>query len=227
MIRTIWNTKLVFVVICVFSLGCSESSKRLKQAFVPTDVRIIRYHVDEYYKSLEEFTRRLYLKNPKYENYPEMREKKIRGVFHGGKLPNTKFNHYPSNEILDAAFGSDTVYEDRVFLLALGLAKSIQEAYETGGGVHLSSIEIPLEKLKNLYHNMNQVDWRLKTYRRKQGKLLFLTNAPGKNNYINMGFEVIMTKILTRIEDDIFLCSGAPPKLAFTVSTLFLPILIF
>jgi len=54
--------------------------------------------------------------------------------------------------------------------------------------------------------------------------LLFITNEPGENGYINMGYEIIMTEIMTRIKDDIFLRGGTPPKLLFTMSTLFLTI---
>ena len=119
------NVSIIRILICLSLLGCNVSGKHLKQAIVPTDVQIMRYHVKEYYKSLEEFTRRLYLKNPKYEKDLEMREKKIRGIFHGGELPYTNCNNQSSHKILEAAFGTNPTYEDRVFLLSFGLVKNI------------------------------------------------------------------------------------------------------
>jgi hypothetical protein len=220
------NVPIIIILICLSLLGCNVSGKHLKQAIAPTDVQIMQYHVKEYYKSLEEFTRRLYLKNPKYEKDLEMRERKIRGIFHGEELPYTNYNDQPSYKVLEAAFGANPAYEDRVFLLSFGLVKSIQETYDTNERVFATSLEIPLEKLEKLYHNINHVNWRLKLYRDEQGDLLFLTNEAGENGYINMGYEIIMTEILTRIKDDIFLRGGVPPKLLFTISTLFLPIIL-
>jgi hypothetical protein len=220
------NVPIISILICSSLLGCNVSGKHLKQAIAPTDVQIMQYHVKEYYKSLEEFTRRLYLKNPKYEKDLEMRERKIRGIFHGEELPYTNYNNQPSYKVLEAAFGANPAYEDRVFLLSFGLVKSVQETYDTNERVFATSLEIPLEKLEKLYHNISHVNWRLKLYRDEQGDLLFLTNEAGGNGYINMGYEIIMTEILTRIKDDIFLRGGVPPKLLFTISTLFLPIIL-
>ncbi len=221
------KVQFILTLICLSSLGCHATGGRLRQAVMPTDVRIIRYHVEEYYKSLEKFIRRLYLKNPTYEKDLEIRRAKIEAIFHGGQLPYNIFNNQPSHKVLEAAFAPDPAYKDRVFLLGLGLVKSIQETYKTEEAVYLTSMEIPIEKLERLYNNISQVNWRLKVYHDEDGKLLFSTNEAGKNGYINMGYEVIMTEILTRIKDDIYLRGGAPSKLAFTLSTMFLPILLF
>ncbi len=217
---------IISILTTMSLFGCAIGVKHLKNAITPTDVQIMRYHVGEYYKSLEEFTRRLYLKNPKYEKDPDMRKKKIYGVFHEGELPETVFNNQLSHQVLEAAFGPTTTYEDRVFLLGLGLVKSIRETYNTEESLFLSSLEIPPERLERLHHNISHINWRLKAYRDKQGNLLFLTNEAGENGYINMGYEIIMTEILTRVKDDIFLRGGAMPKWIFNISTLFLPIIL-
>ncbi|MCP4681093.1 MAG: hypothetical protein GY864_02025 [Desulfobacterales bacterium] len=215
---------LIVIVASLWLIGCQ--SQHVKQAILPVDVQIVRYHVEEYRKSLEKFLHRLYLKNPKYEQDLEAREVKIGGIFHYGKLPDTEYNDLPSNKILEAAFTEDPAYEDRVYLLGLGLMKSIQEAYNFEKGPYATSAEIPLENLQSLYFNVSHVNWRLKVYRDEQGRLLFLTNEAGEDSYINMGYEVIITQILTRIEDDIFLRNGATKKFMFNMSTLFLSILL-
>ncbi len=220
------NVPFISILICLSLFGCNVIGRHLEQAIVPTDVQIMRYHVKEYHKSLEEFTRRLYLKNPKYEKDLEMRKKKIRGIFHGEELPYTDYNNQPSYKVLQAAFGGNPTYEDRVFILSLGLVKSIRETYTIKKGLFVTILKISLVKLDKLYHNISHVNWRLKVYRDERGDLLFLTNEARGNGYINMGYEVIMTEILTRIKDDIFLRDGAPPKLVFTMSTLFLPIIL-
>ncbi len=217
---------IISILTTMSLFGCAAGVKHLKNAIVPTDVQIMRYHVREYYKSLEEFTRRLYLKNPKYEKDLDMRKKKIRGIFHEGELPETGFNNQFSHQVLEAAFGANTTYEDRVFLLSLGLVKSIRETYNIDESVFISSLEIPPERLERLHHNISHLNWRLKVYRDKQGNLLFLTNEARENGYINMGYEIIMTEILTRIKDDIFLRGGAMPKWLFNMSTLFLPLIL-
>jgi hypothetical protein len=185
---------------------------QLKRALIPTDVQIIRYHITEIRKSLEEFTRRLYLKNPKYEKDIEARELKIRAIFHNEKLPNTGYNAQPSHRLLEAAFEPNPAYPDRVFLLSLGLAKGIDEAYQFDEGPIITSLEIPPEQLEKLYYNFSHANWRLKVYRDERGELLFSTNEAGEDGYINMGYEVIMTEILTRIKDDIFLRGGRRRK---------------
>ncbi|MBW2617070.1 MAG: hypothetical protein JRD02_12975, partial [Deltaproteobacteria bacterium] len=195
-----------------------------KRAITPVDVQMINYHVREIDKSLEEFTRRLYLKNPKYEKDPEARHKKIQAIFHGGEMPVTEFNDKPSHEVLAAAFESDSTCSDRIFLLGLGLKKSVREAYSIEEDVFITSLQIRHGRLENLYVNINQVNWRLKVYRDEDGRLLFLTNEAGEGGYINMGYEVIMTEVLTRIKDDIYLRGGTPPKFAFSMASLFLVI---
>ena len=41
-----------------------------------------------------------------------------------------------------------------------------------------------------------------------------------------MGFEVIMTEVMTMLKDDIYLRGGLPGKYIFDMSTLFVPLLI-
>ncbi|MBW1861151.1 MAG: hypothetical protein JRJ02_02095 [Deltaproteobacteria bacterium] len=217
---------IISILTTMSLFGCAAGVKHLKSALVPTDIKIIRYHVGEYYKSLEEFTWRLYLKNPKYEKDLKMRKKKIRGIFYGEELPHTVYNNQLSHKVLEAAFGANPTYEDRVFLLSLGLVKAIRETYNIEESMFVTSLEIPPEKLERLYFNISHLNWRLKVYRDERGKLLFLTNEAGENGYINMGYEIIMTGILTRIKDDIFLRDGATPKLLFKMSTLFLPLIL-
>lgn len=216
---------LILIVVSLLLGGCQGGKEQLKQALVPVDVQIIEYHVREIDKSLEEFTRRLYLKNPKYEKDPDARHKKIQAIFHDGEMPATEFNDKPSHEVLTAAFEPNQTYPDRVFLLGLGLKKSVQEAYTIEESMFITSLQIPAGKLENLYVNISQVNWRLKVYMDEDGKLLFLTNEAGEKGYINMGYEVIMTEILTRIKDDIFLRGGSPPKFAFSMASLFMTIL--
>ncbi len=215
---------LIIIVVPLLLAGCQGGTKQLKQALVPVDVQIIEYHVAEIDKSLEEFIRRLYLKNPKYEKDLDARHKKIQAIFHGGEMPATEINDKLSHEVLTAAFDSKHTYPDRVFLLGLGLKKSMQEAYTIEESMFITSLQIPAGRLENLYVNVSQVNWRLKVYKDENGKLLFLTNEAGENGYINMGYEVIMTEILTRIKDDIFLRGGSPPKFAFTMASFFMAI---
>ena len=219
--------RMVPFIIIMFSLllaGCQGGKERLKQAVVPVDVQIITYHVREIDKSLKEFTRRLYLKNPKYEKDPEVRHKKIQAIFDGGEMPDTGFNDKPSHNILAAAFEPGPTYPDRIFLLGLGLKKSIREAYSIEEDVFITSLQIPHGRLENLYVNISQVNWRLKVYRDEDGNLMFLTNEAGENGYINMGYEVIITEVLTRIKDDIYLRGGTPPKFAFNMASFFMAI---
>jgi hypothetical protein len=216
---------LILIVVSLLLAGCQGGKEQLKQAITPVDVQIINYHVREIDKSLEEFIRRLYLKNPKYEKDPEARHKKIQAIFHGGEMPDTGFNDRLSHEILAAAFEPKPTYPDRVFLLGLGLKKSVQEAYSIEEDLFVTPLQIGNGRLENLYVNIGQVNWRLKVYRDEDGNLLFLTNEAGENGYINMGYEVIMTEVLTRIKDDIFLRGGSPPKFAFTMASFFMAIL--
>jgi hypothetical protein len=208
-------------------LVASCNNKVVRDAVTPTDVSILKYHTKTYFESLEEFTVRLYAKNPKYEKDPAKREKKIQQIFHRKGPTEWEYVHKPSHKILTAAFARETQFRDRVYLLSLGMAKSIREAYGiTEEGLFLSGLQIPLKRLERLHHNLSQVNWRLKTYKDDQGKLLFVTNEAGKNGYINMGYEVIMTQILTRIEDDIHLRGGLPSRAAFKATTFFLSLLL-
>ena len=216
---------LIILILTLLLTGCQGGKETIKQALVPVDVQMINYHVREIDKSFEEFTRRLYLKNPKYEKDPEARHTKIQAIFHEGEMPDTEFNDKPSHDVLSAAFAPDTTYTDRVFLLGLGLKKSVQEAYSIEEDVFVTSLQIPKGRLENLYLNISQVKWRLKVYRGEEGKLLFLTNEAGEDGYINMGYEVILTEVLTRIKDDIYLRGGSPPKFAFSMASLFMAIL--
>ena len=216
---------LIIIVVSLLLAGCQGGKEQLKQAITPVDVQIINYHVREIGKSLEEFTRRLYLKNPKYEKDPEARDKKIQAIFYGGEMPDTGFNDKLSHEVLTAAFEPNPTYPDRVFLLGLGLKKSVREAYSIEEDLFVTSLQIAHGRLESLYVNIGHVNWRLKVYKDEDGKLLFLTNEAGENGYINMGYEVIMTEILTRIKDDIYLRGGSPPKFAFSMASLFMAIL--
>lgn len=201
--------------------------KNVSDLVTPTDVTLIRHHVREFYKSLQDFTVRLYAKNPKYEKDPRLKEQKIKQIFHGGLPVEFDFAGKPSHELLTAAFQKEAPYPDRVYLLSLGLWKSIREAYEVKGDeLFVSSLQIPLGQLQRLHHNISQVNWRLKTHKDSTDKLLFLTNECGEDGYHNMGYEVIMTEILTRIEDDIFLRGGLPGKYIFNMSTFFATIIL-
>lgn len=189
-----------------------------------SDVLVIKHHVRQHYICLEEFCRRLYLKNPKYETNPFRQAEKLRIIFLEERDLGSPYDHLPSNEILTAVFAADTLYHDRVALLALGLRKSIDEGYDQHGPFTnnmITSLQIPLERLKRLYSNLSQVNWRLKVYRDSSGELYFLSNEKGCNGYLNMGYEVLMTKVLTRIEDDIYMRGGNPPNVVFKMSTMF------
>jgi len=211
--------------------GCgvsgSGTSSGFGDFFTPTDVGVIRHHVRQYQQSLREFTSRLYAKNPKYEKDLAQQRRKIEAIFAPLPTGEQAYVYKPSHEILAAAFQSDTVEPDRVYLLSLGLWKSIVEAYDVReGSVFVSGLQIPLERLQRLHHNLSQVNWRLKTYKDKNGKLFFLTNEVGADGHLNMGYEVIMTRILTRLEDDIVMRGGLPGKYMFSMSTLFVGILL-
>ena len=212
---------VVFLLaVALLTSGCAERS------FCSTDVRVLEYHFDKCLESVEEFTRRLYAKNPKYEKDTAKRLQKLQSIFVGDQK-GAQFSDLGSDELLTAAFAADPLDPDRVYLLGLGLAKSIREAYGLGDGKMLVlGLQVELERLERLHHNMSQVNWRLKTYRDGDGDLLFLTNAVGDDGYINMGYEVLMTTILTRIQDDIYLRGGLPGKYLFDMSTLFMSIIL-
>ena len=234
-VRGLCHAATVMLMGCVLLVlaGCGFSGNRTSDddsfggVFTPTDVGVIRHHVRQYQNSLREFTSRLYAKNPKYEKDPAQQRRKIDSIF--APLPTVEvvYAYKPSHEILAAAFHPDTVEPDRVYLLSLGLWKSIVEAYDVReGNLFVSGLQIPLERLQRLHHNLSQVNWRLKTYKDKNGKLFFLTNEAGSDGYLNMGYEVIMTRILTRLEDDIAMRGGLPGKYMFSMSTIFVGILL-
>ena len=109
----------------------------------------------------------------------------------------------------------------------LDLIRSIEEAYELDENkVFLTGLQIPLERLERLHFNLSQVNWRLKTYRDEHGKLLFLSNEVGENGYINMGYEVLMTEVLTMVKDDIHLRGGLPQTYLFEMTSLFASLII-
>lgn len=213
---------LHLVLFCsVFLLGCAPA---VKNVIEPTDVALFRYHFEENLKGLEEFTTRLYAKNPKYEPDQRSRDRKIQQIFHKGQPAEYEYIYKFSHEVLAAAFAPETK-GDRVYLLGLGLSKSLKEAYgATNDTFFVTGLQIPLVKLEKLYQNISYANWRLKITRDEQGSLLFLTNEAGENGYINMGYEVLMTEILIRIRDDIHLRGGLPPKFIFTMSTMFVSI---
>ncbi|MEW6428911.1 MAG: hypothetical protein AB1568_12850 [Thermodesulfobacteriota bacterium] len=192
----------------------------------PTGATLFRYHYGEHLRQMEMFVTRLYAKNPRYEPDTGMRRLKLRQLFHEGLAVEQRYVRKPSNEVLAAAFARETT-ADRVYLLGLGMVKSVREAYGPAAEDRLLiGLQLDLEKLRRLHFNLSQVNWRLKTYRDDKGELLFRANEAGEGGYINMGYEVIMTRVLTRIEDDMYLRGGLPGKYAFDLSTLFASILL-
>lgn len=223
---------LIPMVLVLFGLaGCGVSggsaSDGVRDFFTPTDVSIIRHHMQQYRGSLRDFTARLYAKNPKYEKDLVQQRKKIDAIFAPLATGEQVYAYKPSHEILTAAFQGEVIEQDRVYLLSLGLWKSIREAYNIrDGDFFLSGLQVSLERLQRLHYNVSQANWRMKTCKDKSGKLLFVTNEAGEGGYINMGYEVIMTQILTRIEDDIIMRGGLPQQYMFKISTLFVGILL-
>ncbi len=207
-------------IVLLFVNGCVVNSLK------PTDAKIIDYHSRQCLGSIEEFITRLYAKNPKYEKDPNGQRKKLKNIF-SADGPSGTYSFRSSRELLTEAFAEKSMDPDRVYLLGLGLVKSIREAYGIDERkILFSAIQIDLERLERLHHNLSQVNWRLKTYKDQDGKLLFLTNAAGDNGYINMGYEVLMTEILTRIQDDIYMRGGLPKKYFFSMSTMFMSIIL-
>jgi len=208
--------------------GCTlqyNKDATVRDVITPTDATIIEYHVRSYYTDLREFTTRLYARNPKYEKDQQKRQQKIDAIFQPGFFPKHFKKQKTSAELLSTAFSPASEGQDRVYLLGLGLAKSINEAYGLDEmDLFWTGLQVPLERLQRLHFNLSQVNWRLKTYKDQAGNLLFLTNGMGENGYINMGYEVLMTRILTRIEDDIYMRGGLPNKYMFRMSTIFLTI---
>ncbi|NPA95837.1 MAG: hypothetical protein GXO58_10475 [Thermodesulfobacteria bacterium] len=207
--------------------GCSSVRERCSNALLSPDVKIINYHVKKHYESIRTLANRLYAKNPCYEPDPERRRAKIRAIF-GETSPYTipyELRISMSHQLLEASFAPTPPERDRVLVFILGLKKGVDEAYNTGHGPFLTGCQIDVKRLERLYSNISQAKWRLKTYRDQGGHLMFITNQALDNGYINMGFEVILTQMLTRIQDDIYLRSGLESNLTFRLSTIFLSIL--
>lgn len=227
--KTVALIPMVFILFGLAGCGFSGSSASdgVRDFFTPTDVSIIRHHMQQYRGSLRDFTARLYAKNPKYEKDLVQQRKKIDAIFAPLATGEQVYAYKPSHEILTAAFQGEATEQDRVYLLSLGLWKSIREAYNIrDGDFFLSGLQVSLERLQRLHYNVSQANWRMKTCKDKSGKLLFVTNEAGEGGYINMGYEVIMTQILTRIEDDIIMRGGLPQQYMFKISTLFVGILL-
>ncbi len=198
----------------------------ITDAIRPTDVQIFRYHSEKHLEVLKEYISRLYEKNPRYQNDPVWRQKRLNQIFNDS-LTLDKYAHQRSNEVLTEAFSEDPDETDRVYLLGLGLVKSIRETYGLDSdGLMITGLQLPLKRMQRLYFNLSQVNWRIKTYKDSKGFLLFKTNEAGENGYLNMGYEVLMTEILTRVEDDIYLRGGLPKKYIFSMSTLFVSLLL-
>ncbi len=214
---------LIILILSTMLWGCGDRGG-MRGILTSSDVLMVKHHVRQHYICLEEFCRRLYLKNPKYEPDQSQRERKLFTIFRTRENLGTPYDDLPSNLILTAVFAEDTQYQDRIALLGLGLRKSIDEGYDQHTpytNTMITSLQIPLERLRRLYSNLSQVNWRLKIYHDRQKKLYFLTNEKAPEGYLNMGYEVLMTKVLTRIEDDIYLRGGNPPNVIFRMSTMF------
>ncbi len=208
--------------------GCSIKCVRdsVRNTFTPSDAKIMKYHVEQDLRDIEDLMNRLYLKNPRYEPNRQARRQKIEAIFRHCEVREcSAFFSMPSHEILTLTFAKNCPCEDRVFMLGLGLAKSIREAYDIQDTLFVTGVQISAERLCRLYHNLLQVNWRLKTYRGGDGDLLFHTNEPGENGYINMEYEKIFTRLLTRTGDDIYLRDGLMNNFLFRSTTVFLSIL--
>lgn len=203
--------------------GCGDRGG-MRGILTTSDVLMVKHHVRQHYVCLEEFCRRLYLKNPKYEPDQMQQSKKLYSIFIARENLGTPYDNLPSNLILTAVFAEETQYKDRIALLGLGLRKSIDEGYNQHTpytNTMITSLQIPLERLKKLYSNLSQVNWRIKVYHDRREKLYFISNEKTPEGYLNMGYEVLMTKVLTRIEDDIYMRGGNPPNVIFKMSTMF------
>ena len=135
------------------------------EQFRPLEVHIFKYHAGECIKNLELFAVRLYAKNPKYEPDLVRRQKRIKQIFHdqANYEGSAKMS---SHLLLSEAFAEKPLDDDRVYLLGLGLVKSIKEVYGIGDNtIMISGLQVPLERLQRLHHNLSQVNWRLKTYK--------------------------------------------------------------
>ncbi|MBN2644724.1 MAG: hypothetical protein JXR59_04545 [Desulfuromonadaceae bacterium] len=204
--------------------GCSLFPERTLP--IPPDVVIVNHHIASNLADMEEFCRRLYLKNPKYEPDEQSRQIKLQQLFHPAQ--DTYPTDLPSHKLLEDAFSAHPSDTDRIYLLARGLRQSLTEGYGGLDGRYttLSGMQLSAERLQRLYLNLQQLNWRLKVYHDQNNELLFQTNAIGEDGYFNMGYEVLMTRILTRISDDIILREEQPPHFIFNMSALFLPLLL-
>ncbi len=222
------GTSLLLVFILTpFVLSCSFLPKGVKDTVCSLDIKILSYHVARHYACVKQLVRRLYAKNPRYMPDKREQERRIRAIFEDNKFsyPYPGLYYMFSHEILKSAFSQSPAITDRVFLIGLGLKKAIDEAYDAGPGPMITGCQIDPERLIRLYSNIRQVNWRLKTGKDRDGKLLFITNEKGTNGYINMGYEVLFTKILTRVQDDIYLRGGLEKYVTFRLSSMFLSIL--
>ncbi len=218
--------KILIMLSILVALGGCGNRGGMGGMLTSSDVLIVQHHLRQHYSCLEEFCRRLYLKNPKYEPNAKKRGAKLNTIFKKRKNLGTTYDNQASHEVLTAVFSAAPDYGDRVALLALGLRKSIDEGYGRNGpdddSTMITTLQIPLERLKRLYSNISQVNWRLKIYHDHNQELYFLTNEMAPEGHLNMGYEVLITKILTRIEDDIYMRGGNPPNVIFRISTMFL-----
>jgi hypothetical protein len=231
---------LLLMIAPLLLSSCSHKSSSQLSALTTPDVLIIKYHIQQICLDMEEFCRRLYLKNPCYEPDIEVRAEKLKLAFHpqpdesAGQsqlVPAINIQRYEklfSYQLLEAAFAAVPPDCDRVLLLALGMKKSIVEGYDghDGTSAMLSGMQLSVASLQRLHANLQQLNWRLKTYRNSSNELIFQTNALGENAYLNMGYEVLMTRMLTRVADDIYLRNGQTPNFVFTMTTMFLPLIL-
>jgi len=215
-----WVSIILLILAGAMISGC------LANAITPTEVRLFHYHGEKNIEIIKEFITRLYAKNPRYQGDPVRRQKRLQQLSNNRPTLD-KYAHWRSDEVLTEVFSEIPGDPDRVYLLGLGLVKSIREVYgPENNGLILIGLQIPLERLQRLHFNMSQVNWRIKTYKDGDGVLFFKTNEAGDDGYINMGYEVLMTEMLARIEDDIYLRGGLSKKYIFDMSTLFVSLLL-
>ncbi|MCJ7603881.1 MAG: hypothetical protein MUO63_20595, partial [Desulfobulbaceae bacterium] len=129
--------------------GCAVQYNKdatVRDMITSTDATIIEYHVRSYYIDLKEFITRLYARNPKYERDQQKRRQKIDAIFQPRFFPKHFNKAKTSAELLSAAFNAGSEGEDRVYLLGLGLAKSINEAYGLDEiDFFWTGLQVPLE----------------------------------------------------------------------------------
>lgn len=203
--------------------GCGPG---LHDSLLPSEVSIFRHHYQEYMNSLKEFTQRLYAKNPRYEMDPARRASKIGQIFSETPSCEDRYLATPSHELLALSFADD--YDgDRVFVLGYGLVKSVREVYgEVDKAGFMIGLQLSADRMQKLHHNISQANWRMKVSRDAHGEPLFRANEQGEDGYLNMGYEVLITSILTRIEDDMHLRGGLPQRYGVSASTFFFSLLL-